>query len=115
MPVFLFFLPNVCLIPFGALRLEALSYVYWEKPSLDILKVVGEGLTGVLSLQSWEVQLLLCYDSGHVFELGVQCWISMLGSRPAETPGNCQLQANIKNKPCCRGWCCGWSNAVFPL
>jgi len=41
------FLMFVCLIPFGALRLEALSYVYWEKPSLDTMKVVGASFTGV--------------------------------------------------------------------
>lgn len=35
----------VCLIPSGALRLEAFSYVYWEKPLLFTLKAAGEGLT----------------------------------------------------------------------
>lgn len=47
MQVFLFFLPNACLIPSGgALRLEALSCVYWESPSLDTLKVQEKDLWG---------------------------------------------------------------------
>lgn len=62
----------VCLICFGALGLEALTYVYWEKPSLGILKA-GEGLTGVYIGTRGNCSSFFAVDFGHVFELGVQC------------------------------------------
>lgn len=97
MLVFRLLLPDVCLPDLlWSAQTRSTSYVYWEKPSLDIPKA-GEGLTGVLHLYSWELWLLLCcrlwarvWTGCSVLNLHVRVQLSW-------DTGNCCLQANIKN------------------
>lgn len=76
----------VCLIPFGTLGLEALSYFYWEKPSLNVLKEAGEGLIRVLICSLGKCNSSFAMHSGHVFGLAIQCWVSTLRVQPRWDP-----------------------------
>lgn len=112
MQVFLFFLPNACLIPSG-------EHSGWKHSAMFTGKILHlipwkckRRTWGIFVFVVLTSELLVCCWAVSEFELEIPCWISLWGSSPAGGPGN---QGNIKSKSRGQWCCCGCSSAVPTL